>query len=145
MSRLHAALCATILALISPIAFAGDFPREGNPAVPNGVAAPFIGQWSVGFPDDETTIATSTLVGCDDPLDIALDGPEGIALSRKTDIEPPVRLTLKAFAGRTNWLPVTTGLSSVIFWLDADSFYRYEVSATGKADWDWPFLHRRCD
>lgn len=136
---------ALATALMSTLPVGGqEFPREGNTAIPNGTAAPFLGQWSAGFPDDESTIVTSTLISCDESVLIEAVDDVTLSLRRSNDIEPPVVVELSAFSNRTTWLPVNGGLSSIAVWIDEDSFYRYEVDAMGKADWDWPFLYQRC-
>ncbi|UYO00702.1 MAG: hypothetical protein KIT02_05675 [Devosia sp.] len=139
------AVLALVTALMSTLPTgAQEFPREGNAAIPNGTAAPFVGQWSAGFPDDKNTIVTTTVISCDDPVLIEAVDDVNLSLSRNNDIEPPVIVELSEFSNRTSWFPVNGGLSSIAVWIDEDSFYRYEVDATGKADWDWPFLYRRC-
>ena len=121
-----------------------DFPRTGNPLIENGKSAPFAGNWSVGFPDDDQTVVSTLVVTCEDPLIIETRDETHIALTRRDDTEPPVDIEVFEFSGRTTWFPPGNGLSSVAVWIDLESFYLYEVSATGQADWDWPSLHRRC-
>ena len=147
MKRFHRNLLAAsglALTLQAIAAFAQDFPRQSSPSVQDGVAAPFVGQWSVSHPDDDNTIVSTELITCDNPSRIKARGEQQIAISRRDDIEAPVVLDLTEFAGRTSWLPVKSGLSALAVWVDENSFYRYEVSAEGAANWDWPFLYRRC-
>lgn len=135
---------AVALSLPALPVVAQDFPRTGNPLIENGRAEPFAGNWSVGFPDDDQTIVSTLIVTCADPLIIEAQDDAHIALTRRDDIEMPVSLELMEFSGRTTWLPPGNGLTSIAVWIDPDSFYLYEVNATGQADWDWPSLHRRC-
>ena len=79
-------------------ATAQDFPRTGNPLIENGRAAPFVGHWSAGFPDDEQTIVTTVVVTCADPLIIEATDETHIVLTRRNDIEAPVDIELVEFS-----------------------------------------------
>lgn len=142
MSATRAALITMTFALAAPVLADASYPREGIAGIPNGTAAPFVGAWSLGFPEGEGVIASGRLVECDAPVQLE-DGGEGtlIYLSPKGS---EVTFDLTEFAGRTTWLP-EQGESILAVWTGADEFYTYSVDlATGKARWDSPQVFRRC-
>ena len=123
-------------------AAAEDFPRQGYQGAPNGMAAPFVGNWSLGYPEPEGTIVAETIIGCDDPVRIEAVGET--VLGFKTPAMPMTAdYELSEFEGRTTWFPADASPTVIAVWLTPDSFHFY-VTNMGKADWENPQLLRRC-
>lgn len=144
MYRLGSFIASLTLLLATAVAEAGAFPRAGAPDIENGKATPFEGTWSMGLPDDENAITTTQFVGCDLPIriDAADDTHIDYLSPRNTEVERTMKL--RAFMDRTVWLPVSGGPSYIAVWIDTDSFYLYDVGEMGRAEWDWPYIYRRC-
>ena len=137
---LLAAFCG-VLAVVSP-AGAMDFPREGIAAIPNGVVAPFAGQWSIGYPEGDGMINGDPKVACSAPVELVADGDARLVYRSPTGAE--VGFDLMEFSGRTSWLP-EQGESIIAVWTSADEFFAYSVDmGTGKARWNDPSVYRRC-
>lgn len=135
------ATAAALLACLAVPALA-DFPREGVPEIPNGVSAPFVGSWQVGFPEGEGVFVSETIVDCAAPVVLDADG-DGILVYRAAG-GGESRFELMEFSGRTSWLP-EAGESVIAVWTGADEFYAYTVDmATGSARWDDPRVYSRC-
>jgi hypothetical protein len=122
---------------------AEDFPRAGYEGAPNGLAAPFTGNWSMGFPEAEGTIVSTTTIDCSDPVRIAATGESTIDF-RTPAMPTPVPFELGAFEGRTTWLPADNSQTVVAVWLTQDSFHFY-ITSMGRVDWANPRLLKRCD
>ncbi len=135
-------LTVAILSGVSP-ALAEDFPRAGYEGAPNGLAAPFVGEWSLGFPEPEGTIVSTTTIDCADPVRIAETGESTITF-KTPGMSVPVPFELGEFEGRTTWLPADNSQTVVTVWLTEDSFHFY-VTNMGKVDWTNPSLLKRCD
>ncbi|RUT34836.1 hypothetical protein EMQ25_02435 [Arsenicitalea aurantiaca] len=119
-----------------------EFPREGVPEVPNGVPAPFVGAWQIGFPEGEGMINGEPIVVCGDPVRLRADGDTHIIYASPTGQE--TRFELMAFSGRTSWLP-EGGESTLAVFTGPDSFFTYTVDLmTGRARWDDPRVFTRC-
>lgn len=133
--------CFGALALASSAA-AMDFPREGTPDIPDGVAAPFAGQWWIGYPEGEGMINGEPKVDCSAPVELAAEGEAALRYSAPNGNE--LVFELMAFSGRTTWLP-EQGESIIAVWINADEFFTYSVDlGTGKARWNDPSVYRRC-
>lgn len=130
----------TLMALIQTAAVAQDFPRTGVPDVPNGVAEPFVGRWSIGFPEGEGMINGKPVATCDEP--IVLSAVAETVLNYRSP-RGSTTFELTAFAGRTSWL--SQGPSTLAVWTNPSTFYAYRVDPmTGRADWADPRVYRRC-
>ena len=123
-------------------AAAEDFPRQSYEGAPNGVAAPFVGSWSLGFPQPEGTIVAETIIGCDEPVRIEATGDYGVAFTTPA-MGAPIAYELSEFEGRTTWFPADASPTVIAVWLTPDSFHYY-VTNMGKADWENPQLMQRC-
>ena len=140
MPRTVTALAALLLATTSGAA--EDFPRRSYEGAPNGLAAPFAGSWSLGFPQPEGTIVAETIIGCDDP--VRIDAVAETALSFRTPaMDAPLASELSEFEGRTTWFPAENSQTVIAVWRTPDRFHFY-VTNMGKADWENPQLLRRC-
>jgi hypothetical protein len=127
---------------LASTAVAMNFPREGSPDISNGVAAPFAGQWWIGYPEGEGMINGTPKVDCSAPVELMPDGEARLRYSAPNGAE--VGFDLMEFSGRTTWLP-EQGESIIAVWIDADEFFAYSVDlSTGKARWDDPSVYRRC-
>jgi len=122
---------------------AEDFPRAGYEGAPNGLAAPFAGDWSLGFPEPEGTIVSATTIDCLDPVRIVATG-EGTIDFKTPGMPTPVPFELGVFEGRTTWLPADNSQTVVAVWLTHDSFHFY-ITNMGRVDWANPRLLKRCD
>jgi hypothetical protein len=141
MLRTVTTLAALLLATAS--AAAEDFPRVGYDGAINGVAAPFVGSWSLGFPEPEGTIVAETIIGCDNPVRIDATGDAALGFRTPAMAAPAVYELSELVEGRTTWLPADNSESVIAVWLTPDSFHFY-VTNMGKADWENPQLLRRC-
>lgn len=143
--RLSLPLLSLCLALSTSAVLAQEFPREGVAGIENGKAAPFVGRWEMGFPENGTTTAITELVGCADPVVIEAATADHIRyVAPNTDQVDPA-ISLSAVKGRTNWVPVAGGPSYVTVWRSADSFYLYEMETKEEADWSGALLYKRCN
>lgn len=125
------------------VAPAEDFPRAGYEGAPNGLAAPFAGNWSLGFPEPEGTIISTTTIDCSDP--VRIEGAGDASITFKTPGMPaPAPYELGEFEGRTTWFPADNSQSVVAVWLTEDSFHFYATNM-GKVDWSNPSLMKRCN
>lgn len=130
------------LIMLLPAPQAQDFPREGNPAIVNGIAEPFSGRWWIGFPEGEGMINGQPVVDCDAAVELAPEGEGNLLYRSATGSE--VIFELLEFSGRTTWLP-EFGESTIVVWITEDEFFAYSVDlATGRARWDNPLAYRRC-
>jgi hypothetical protein len=121
---------------------AQEFPREGNPAIANGVAGPFAGRWWIGFPQGEGMINGEPVVDCAAGVELVAQGDALLLYRSSTGNE--ASFELMEFSGRTTWLPAY-GESTIAVWIDEDEFFAYSVDlGTGKARWDNPVVYRRC-
>lgn len=135
-------IAALTTVLFLPRIEASDFPREGIAEVPNGVPEPFVGLWSVGFPEGEGMINGAPIATCAAP--VALNGSGNGTLTYLSPTGDEVAFELSAFSSRTTWLPAM-GESLVAVWISIDEFYLYSVDlTTGRARWDNPHAYRRC-
>ncbi len=133
-------LLALIVLIPAPKAL--DFPREGVPEIPNGVAAPFAGRWWLGFPEGAGTINGEPVVNCASAVELRPNGEDRLVYRSSSGIES--EFELMSFSGRTTWLP-EWGESSIAVWTNSDEFFIYSVDlTTGKARWDNPTVFRRC-
>ncbi len=136
----------TILGLIATAtpAFA-QFPQQGVAGMENGVAAPFVGKWRMSYPEDENTISSVELVGCDLPIVIdPLGNSRFRYLSPNNPEDARVEIDLTPFMNRTVWFPSIEGPNYISIWLGPDAFHLHNLSEMGAADWDNPFLYTRC-
>lgn len=130
------------LGILLPAPRAVDFPREGNPAIANGVAEPFAGRWKLGWPEGEGMINGEPDVSCSAPIELVPLENENLLHRSPSGAE--VQFELLEFSGRTTWLP-QWGESTIAVWIDDNEFFAYSVDiATGKARWDNPMAYRRC-
>jgi hypothetical protein len=135
-----------ILVLIATAmpAFA-QFPQQGVDGMENGVAAPFVGKWRMSYPEDEDTIVAVELIGCERPIVIdALGNSRFHYLSPNNPEDARVEVDLTPFMNRTVWFPRLGGPNYLSIWLGPDAFHLHNLGETGAADWDNPFLYRRC-
>ena len=136
-----------ITALAAALALGGAVlpanPRTGIPEVENGVSAPFVGHWRIGFPDGIGVIVNEDVASCEAPVEIS--AADEITINYASPQGGSTRFELSAFMDRTSWFP-DTGASRIAVWTTADSFYLYTVDPlTGVAGWDNPHVFRRCD
>ncbi len=124
------------------VAQAEDFPRAGYEGAPNGLAAPFAGNWSLGFPEPEGTIVATTTIDCSEPVRIAEAGDASITF-KTPGMPAPAPYELGEFEGRTTWFPADNTQTVVTVWLNVDSFHFYATNM-GKVDWSNPSLLKRC-
>lgn len=137
------ALLAIALIGSAGAAQAEDFPRAGYEGARNGLAAPFAGNWSMGFPEPAGTIVSATTIHCSDP--VRIEETAEAAITFKTPGMPtPLSFELNAFEGRTSWIPADNMQTVVTVWLTEDSFHFY-VTDMGRVDWTNPSLMKRCD
>jgi hypothetical protein len=136
-------LLAVGLIVIPATTQAEDFPRAGYEGAPNGLAAPFAGNWSLGFPEPEGTIVSTTTIDCVEPVRIERTGNASIAF-KTPGMPTPVPFELDEFEGRTTWFPADNSQTVVTVWLTDDSFHFYTTSM-GRVDWTNPSLMKRCD
>ena len=142
MFAFRAGLFALSLSLASPLMADGHYPREGVAGIPNGTADPFVGAWSMGYPEGDGVIVSERKVDCDAPIRLE-DGGEGTLVYLSPN-GSEVTFELTEFAGRTTWLP-DQGESILAVWTGVDEFFVYTVDlSTGKARWDAPQVFRRC-
>lgn len=142
--KLFAALLLGLLAFIAlmPAPRALEFPREGVPEIPNGVAAPFVGSWWLGFPEGAGAINGEPVADCAAAVQLHANGENRLVYRSASGIQTDFELM--SFSGRTTWLP-EWGESSIAVWLNEDEFLLYSVEiTTGKARWDNPMVFRRC-
>ncbi|WP_439815578.1 hypothetical protein [Zavarzinia sp. CC-PAN008] len=118
-----------------------EFPRQGVEGIPNGIAAPFVGHWSVGFPEGDGMINGQPVADCAKP--VVLREGDGGSLVYESPKGGSTRFELNAFAGRTSWIP-QGGESMLAVWTTPDEFYSYTVALTGSARWNDPRVFRRC-
>lgn len=130
------------LVLLLPAPEAMEFPREGNPAIANGTAEPFAGNWWVGFPEGDGAINGEPAVTCSAAVEL-VPRDDGRLLYRSPSGAEAI-FELLEFSGRTTWLP-EWGESTIAVWTSTDEFFAYSVDMTnGKARWDNPLVYRRC-
>lgn len=135
-------IAALTTVLFLPRIEATEFPRESIADIPNGVPEPFVGLWSVGFPEGEGMINGAPIASCAAP--VTLNGSGNGTLTYLSPTGDEVAFELSAFSGRTTWLPAM-GESLVAVWISTDEFYLYSVDlTTGRARWDNPHAYRRC-
>lgn len=142
--KLSVGLLLGLLAVVmlAPAPDALEFPREGVPEIPNGVAEPFTGRWWLGFPEGAGAINGEPVVDCSSAVVLTPMGPDKLLYRSASGIES--EFELMSFADRTTWLP-QWGESSIAVWTNKDEFFVYSVSlTTGKARWDNPMVFRRC-
>lgn len=132
----------TCLMALPAASIAQEFPREGNPAIANGIAEPFAGRWWIGFPEGDGMINGEPVVDCSTGVDLVPKGDGFLLYRSATGNEATFELL--EFSGRTTWFP-TYGESTIAVWIDDDEFFAYSVDlGTGKARWDNPMVYRRC-
>lgn len=137
------ALAAFASLFVTTFAEAAEFPREGVPTIPNGVASPFEGKWWIGFPEGDGMINGEPVVDCASPVELMADGSTSLLYRSPTGAES--RFELSAFSGRTSWLP-EGGESVLAIWTSEHEFFAYTVDMmTGRARWDAPYVYRRCE
>ena len=141
MGRMLVAALVATAGLGAMDARAEDFPRESYSGAQNGLAAPFVGEWMLRYPEPEGTIVSEILVDCDDPVVISALGETEISYQSPA-MEAPVKFALSAFAERTSWFPDDSD-SSIVVWLTPDRFHIYPTNL-GNAVWDAPRLMVRC-
>lgn len=134
---------ALVMACIASPAIAEDFPRTGYDGAINDQSAPFVGNWSLGFPEPEGTIVAETIIGCDDPVRIESIGDTALGFKTPAMAMPTVYELSELVEGRSTWLPADNSQSVIAIWLTPDSFH-FHVTNMGKADWENPQLLRRC-
>lgn len=133
--------CLAII-MLAPAPEAMEFPREGVPEIPNGLAEPFSGRWWLGFPEGTGTINGEPVVDCSSAVELTANGADKLSYKSSSGIE--TEFELMSFSGRTTWLP-EWGESSIAVWVSKDEFFVYSVDlATGKARWGNPMVFRRC-
>jgi hypothetical protein len=135
-------LIAIGLVGVTGLSSAQDFPRSGYDGAPNGLASPFAGNWSLGFPETEGTIVAATIIDCASPVTIEATGEAAIAF-KSPAMAAAVPYELNEFEGRTSWIPSDNSQTVVTVWLTPDSFHFYPTTM-GKVDWDNPNLLNRC-
>jgi len=144
-SRLLPTLLVTSAAFfvqLSPAPFAMEFPRQGRPDIPNGVAEPFSGLWWIGFPEGKGIINGAPVVDCSAAVELVPQ--DGGTLLYRSSSGSQVQFELLEFGGRTTWLP-ENGESIIAVWINVDEFFAYSVDlGTGSARWDNPLVYRRC-
>lgn len=144
---MHRTIAKSLLAVAllgwAAAAQAEDFPRAGYDGAPNGLAAPFVGTWSFGFPEPEGTIVSTTTIDCSDPVRIEATSDVGINF-KTPGMTAPVAFELNEFEGRTSWIPADNTQTIVTVWLTPDSFHFY-VTDMGRVNWNNPSLLKRCD
>ncbi len=119
-----------------------QFPRKGVDNIPNGVAAPFVGRWSIDFPEGDGMINGKPVVDCQRPVELKAVGQSGLIYRSSEGKE--ISFELSAFEGRTTWMP-EQGASILAVWTEADAFFSYTVDPmTGRAGWNDPRVFRRC-
>jgi hypothetical protein len=138
------AMCLLAAAFLGAAAAAqaNDFPRSGYDGAPNGLAAPLAGTWSLGFPEPEGTVVSTTTIDCADPVLIEETGNASIAF-KTPGMTSPVAFELDVFEGRTSWIPADNTQTIVVVWLTEDSFHFYATDM-GRVDWANPSLLKRC-
>jgi len=144
LSRIVLALLVGTLGMVLflPAPQAREFPREGNPAIANGLAELFAGRWWIGFPEGEGMINGQPVVDCGSGVELVPEG-EGMLRYRSATGKEAVFEVLE-FSGRTTWLP-EYGESTIAVWVDENEFFAYSVDlGTGRARWDNPAVYRRC-
>ncbi|MBU1305278.1 MAG: hypothetical protein KKF33_07135 [Alphaproteobacteria bacterium] len=133
---------AALLALALSLPAHAEFPREGVPSVANGQSSPFVGAWSIGFPEGDGMINGAPPVSCEAPVMLQADGEYDLVYVSPGGQE--VAFALMEFSGRTTWLPAE-GESLIAVWTGPDEFFSYTVElTTGRARWDDPRVYRRC-
>ena len=120
---------------------AQDFPRQGYEGAPNGLAAPFAGQWGMKFPEPEGTIVSATIVACENPIEITALDETHIAYASPG--REPFPFEVLAFEDRTTWY-TDTAETYIAVWLDPDNFHLH-TTQMGRANWTDPRLYFRCD
>jgi len=129
------------IVLTASAAFA-QFPREGVADVPNGVAEPFAGNWSVGFPEFEGAINGEPLVTCAAP--VRMEPGQNGTLLYHSPTRQSASFEIFEFSGRTTWMPENAA-SAIAVWTSPDSFLLYRTDIlTGTAFWDDPRAYDRC-
>ncbi len=142
VSMRWASLVGVLAIIFTATASSAQFPREGIADVPNGVAAPFVGAWSVGFPNVDGAINGEPIVTCAEPVRLEA-GRDGTVLYHSPTGQS-ASFELLEFSGRTTWLPENTQ-SSIAVWTSQDSFLLYRTDImTGAAYWDDPRAYDRC-
>ncbi|SFZ82729.1 hypothetical protein SAMN02983003_1243 [Devosia enhydra] len=134
-------MLSVLVTALSHPANAQDFPRQGYEGAPNGLAAPFAGQWGMKFPEPEGTIVSAIIVSCDDP--IRIEAVDDTHISYGSPGREPALFEVFAFEGRTTWAPPTAE-TYIAVWLDPDSFHLHRTEM-GRADWADPRLYFRCE
>lgn len=130
-----------VVSALAGSATAEDFPRQGYEGAPNGLAAPFAGQWGMKFPEPEGTIVSATIVACKNPIDITSIDETHIAYASPG--REPFPFEVFAFEGRTTWY-TDTAETYIAVWLDPDRFHLH-TTEMGRANWADPRLYFRCD
>ena len=132
-----AVFAAGALTAVSGAAWAlMPYPFENQSDVPDGWAAPFVGNWSATVAGQTgKTIAT-----CAIPFEIEAIGRRRIVYRNPND--PAAEVDLVAEDHRTTWRSGIEGGGFLAVWINKDNFYLYDQE---QPDLGGPYSFTRCD
>ncbi|HEY8574729.1 MAG TPA: hypothetical protein VIL88_00145 [Devosia sp.] len=133
-------LLAAAVAPVTSLAMM-PWPRKGIADVPNGVAAPFVGHWSMEQDGRPATVYAT----CKLPVRIRAADDTHIFYEGPKDREAEAATQLVARDGRTHWEPIAGGPRYFTVWVHPDRFHLYEAEVEAEIDWGEPYAFTRCD
>lgn len=113
-------------------------------AVEAGKSAPFVGSWSVTMPPEDVGEPNTDYAICAQPVRIEAANDTHIFYLGPSDVEADAALELVPEDSGARWEPIAGGPTYFAIWIDPDTFYLYDTIPAMDADWDRPFIYRRC-
>ena len=139
------ALAIALLLGIPDAAAMAPLPRPVvDNAIEPGMAAPFIGSWSITLPTRDVTDPNTKLAICDLPVRIEQADNSHIVYLGPGETEADAAIELIATGDGTDWKPIAGSPDFFALWVTPDQFYLYDAVDEGEPDWAAPYVYNRC-
>jgi len=136
---------AMLASSLAPALALTPFPTQNIADVPDGQAAPFVGQWAVIMQSGAAGKPATIFSTCALPVRIEAADETHIFQRGPNEDEDDPAIALSDVDRRTAWGPIEGGPYSVAVWLSPDRFNLYEADVVINQDWSQPMTYSRCD
>lgn len=117
-------------------------PRQSHAGAPDGMAAPFAGDWALYFPSPTGSTPDELLASCDVP--VRIDATSDTTIHHDDPEAQPVDVRLEVHDGHTDWIMPDTPYPWEVVWIDENRFHAHLISFDGTTDWRSPMIYARC-